>query len=154
MYRLCSAHIGLFFNIAADFGILFNQTSYTVVVDHTLALTGIPLVPFTVYFSESVTTSSMFRTWDSSLSGIGGVSAQLFDPQQSTHPFPASFEPPLVGSDTITAATGDNAPEPGNYRYDLRIVVILSVAPVNVAVKTAEVNITLTETPGECNFEF
>ena len=138
---------------ASDFGILFNQTSYTVVVDHTLALTGIPLVPFTVYFSESITSSSMFRTWDCTLSGIGGVSTQLFNLPQA-HPFPASFEPPLAGSDTITAATGDDAPGPGNYRYDLRIIVVLSVVPINLVVKTAEVNITLTETPGECNFEF
>ena len=132
---------------ASDFGIVFNQTSYTVVVDHTLALTGIPIVPFTVYFSESVTSSSLLRTWDTTISGIGGVGTQLFDLQQ-THPFPASFEPPLVGSDAITAATGDDAPEPGNYRYHLRVIVIFS--PFNVAIETVEVNITLTETPGEC----
>ena len=130
---------------ASDFGIVFNQTSYTAVVDHTLALTGIQLVPFTVYFSESVTTSSLFRSWSSSLSGIG-VSGLLFDLQLS-HPFPTSFEPPLVGSDAITAATGDNAPEPGNYRYILQVIVIFS--PFNIAIETAEVNITLTETPGE-----
>ena len=104
-----------------------------------------------MYFSESVTSSALLRTWDCSLSAIGGVSTQLFDLQQS-HPFPASFEPPLVGSDAITATTGDNAPEPGNYRYILRVVVIFS--PANVAVETAEVNITLTETPGEWNSGF
>ena len=141
----------LYMHAASDFGILFNQTSYTVVVDHTLALTGIPLVPFTVYFSESVTTSSLLRTWDCSLSAIGGVSAQLFNLPQ-THPFPDSFEPPLVGSEAITAATGDNAPEPGNYRYILRVIVVISL--VNIAIETAEVNITLTETPGEWIFAF
>ena len=135
---------------ASDFGILFNQTSYTVIVDHTLALTGIPIVPFTVYFSEPVTTSSLFNTWDTSLSGIGGISTQLFN-LQSTHPFPANFEPPLVDSVDITAATGDDAPEPGNYRYILQVIVIFS--PFNVAFKTVEVNITLTETPSEWNFE-
>ena len=138
--------LALFFHIAADFGIVFNQTSYTVVADHTLALTGIPLVPFTLYFSESVTTLSLFRSWDTSLSGIGGLSTQLFDLQQP-HPFPTSFEPPLVGSDAITAATGDNAPEPGNYRYILQVVVVFT--QFNVAIETVEVNITLTETPGE-----
>ena len=131
---------------ASDFGIIFNQTSYTVVVDHTLTLTGIPIVPFTVYFSESVTTSALLRTWDCSLAGIGGVSTQLFDIQQA-HPFPASFEPPLVDSDAIMAATGDNTPEPGNYCYILRVIVIIS--PVNLAIETVEVNITLTETPSE-----
>ena len=103
-----------------------------------------------MYFSESVTSLSLFRTWDSSLSGIGGVSTQLFELQQ-THSFPASFESPLVGSDAITAATGDNAPEPGNYRYNLQVIVVIS--PVNVAMETVEVNITLTETPGEWNSE-
>ena len=135
---------------ASDFGIVFNQTRYTVVVDHTLALTGIPLVPFTVYFSESVTTSALFKAWESSLSGIRGISTQLFNLPQ-THPFPASFEPPLVDNADITAATGDNAPEPGNYRYNLQVIVIFS--PFNVVFKTVEVNITLTETPGEWNSE-
>ena len=129
---------------------MFNQTSYTVVVDHTLALTGIPIVPFTVYFSESVTTSSLFKTWESSLSGIGGISTQLFNLPQTNH-FPASFDPPLVGSVAITAATGDNTPEPGNYRYILQVIVIFS--PFNVAFKTVEVNITLTATPGKWKSE-
>ena len=99
-----------------------------------------------MYFSELVTDSSLLRTWDTSLAGIGGDSRQLFDLQQS-HPFPASFEPPLVDSDAIRAATGGNAPEPGNYSYFLRVIVIFS--PFNVAIETAEVKITLTETPGE-----
>ena len=130
---------------------MFNQTRYTVVVDHTLALTGIPLVPFTVYFSESVTSTALFRSWSSSLSSIGGTSSSFFD-LQLWHQFPASFESPLVGSDAIVAATGDNAPPPGNYRYILQVIVIFS--PVNVAVETAEVNITLTETSGEWNSGF
>ena len=133
------------FFTASDFGILFNQTSYTVVVDHTLALTGIPLVPFTVYFSESVASSS---TWSSFLIGIGGVSMQLFSLQQA-HLFPAGFEYPVVDSDAITAATGDNAPEPGNYGYILHVSVVYGFFPIISKIKTAKVNITLTETPSE-----
>ena len=87
--------------------------TYTVVVDHTLALTGIPIVPFTVYFSESVTSTSLFRSWSSSLSGIEGISTQFFE-LQKFHPFPDIFESPLADSDAIVAATEDNAPEPGN----------------------------------------
>ena len=134
---------------ASDFGILFNQTSYTVVVDHTLALTGIPLVPFTVYFSESVTSNALIGSWTSSLSGIGGVSANIFH-LELAHFFPTSFIPPLADSNAIVAASGDNAPAPGNYSYELSVAVIVWVNGVPYPISEATiVNIVLIETPGE-----
>ena len=128
---------------ASDFGILFNQTSYTVVADHTLALTGIPIVPFTVYFSESVTTSPVINSWTASLSKIAGAGSH-FD-VQLLHEFPTNFQPPLADSDAIVVDTND-PPKPGNYRYNLDVSVIISIH--SIAFNSVEVNITITETPG------
>ena len=139
---------------------MFNQTSYTVVVDHTLALTGIPLVPFTVYFSESVTSTAFGAqlggtgSWTATLAGIGGVSTQYFHLELS-HLFPDSFTPPLADSDTIVvaAAEGDNAPGVGNYSYQLSVTVLTQMSPFSPVLlpvsNSAIVNITLIETPGE-----
>ena len=126
---------------------MFNQTSYTVVVDHTLALTGIPIVPFTVYFSEFVTTSSPFKSWSASLSIIGAAGSH-FDIQLLLHQFPTNFQPPLADSDAIVVKM-DNPPEPGNYRYNLQVYVITQIIPQMVAHNLVEVNITITETPSE-----
>ena len=131
---------------ASDFGILFNQTSYTAVVDRTLALTGIPIVPFTVYFSESVTTSSPFKSWGASLSSNAGAGSHFDVPL--LHQFPTNFQPPLADSDAIVVRM-DDPPEPGNYRYNLQVYVIVSFTPPTVAQTSVEVNITITETPGE-----
>ena len=128
---------------ASDFGILFNQTSYTVVVDHTLALTGIPLVPFTVYFSESVTTSPVINSWTASLSKIAGAGSHFGI--QLLHEFPTNFQPPLADSDAIVVNTND-PPKPGNYSYNLDVSVIISIH--SIAFNSVEVNITITETPG------
>ena len=135
---------------------MFNQTSYTVVVDHTLALTGIPLVPFTVYFSESVTSTAFGAqlgtgSWTAALSGIGSTSTQYFHLELS-HPFPIGFTPPLADNDTIVvaAAEGDNAPGVGNYSYELSVVVIVLVNGLPYPIsETTIVNIILIETPGE-----
>ena len=133
---------------------MFNQTSYTVVVDHTLALTGIPLVPFTVYFSESVT-STAFGTgfWTAALSGIGSTSTQYFHLELS-HLFPVGFTPPLADNHTIVvaAAEGDNALGVGNYSYQLSATVLTRASPFSPVLpvsNSAIVNITLIETPGE-----
>ena len=134
------------YDTAADFGILFNQTSYTVVVDRTLALTGIPVVPFTVYISESVTTASPFKTWTASLSSIGGVRSHFDVPL--LHSFPTNSQPILADSDAIVVNM-DDPPEPGNYMYNLQVVVITQIIPQTVVQNSVEVNITITETPGE-----
>ena len=108
--------------IASDFGLVFNQTSYTIVTNLTLALTGAPLVKFTVYLSDSVTSSAASLGWTVSLLSIGGVSNQYFTfEEQQTHPFPASFQTPLADNDSIivSAATGPNAPAAGIYSYIL-----------------------------------
>ena len=131
---------------ASDFGIVLNQTSYTVVIDRTLALTGIPIVPFTVYFSESVTTASPFKSWSTSLSTIGEAGSH-FD-VQLLHQFPTNFQPPLADSDAIVVNM-NNPPEPGNYRYNLQVTVIVSITPPTVTQTSVEVNITITETPSE-----
>ena len=55
---------------ASDFGLVFNQTSYAVVTNLTLALIGAPLVKFTVYFSDSVTSSAATSSWTVSLLSI------------------------------------------------------------------------------------
>ena len=127
---------------ATDFGILFNQTSYTVVVDRTLALTGIPIVSFTVYFSESVTTSSLFNSWTSALASIKGA-GQHFD-IPLTHIFPGTFQPPLTDSDAIVVNPSD-PPETGNYSYYLQVHVVIS--HINVLSNSVVVNIEIT--PGE-----
>ena len=137
---------------------MFNQTSYTVVVDHTLALTGIPLVPFTVYFSESVTSTAFGAqlgtgSWTAALSGIGSTSTQYFHLELS-HPFPVGFTPPLADNHTIVvaAAEGDNAPGVGNYSYQLSVTVLTQMSPFSLVLpvsNSAIVNITLIETPGE-----
>ena len=139
------------FNIflASDFGLVFNQTSYTVVTNLTLALTGTPLINFTVYFSDSVTSSAATSGWTASLLSIGGVSNQYFTfEEQQTHPFPASFQTPLAESDSIvvSAATGPNAPTAGIYSYILQVTVVTGLLPNNVHAVTdlAVVNITLT----------
>ena len=142
-YIYSSNIILIFFFTASDFGILFNQTRYTVVVDHTLALTGIPIVPFTVYFSESVTSTSLFNSWSASLSSIAGAGSHFDVPL--FHPFPTNFQPPLADSDAIVVNT-DNPPEPGNYRYTLQIHVIIDI--ISVTFNSVEVNITIFETPG------
>ena len=144
----------LFFHIASDFGIVFNQTSYTVVVDHTLALTGIPLVPFTVYFSESVTSTVLVLSgtgsWTAALSGIGGDSTEYFH-LDLTHFFPDSFTPPLADSDAIVASE-NNAPGVGNYSYQLSVTVLTRASPFSPVLpvtKSVIVNIMLIEAPGE-----
>ena len=124
---------------------MFNQTSYSVAVDRTLALTGIPVVPYTVYFSESVTTSSPFKTWSASLSSIAGAGSHFDVPL--LHSFPTNFQPPLVDSNAIVVNM-DDPPEPGNYRYKLQVHVIISIIPQSVAFESVNVNITIFETPG------
>ena len=134
---------------ASDFGILFNQTSYTVVVDHTLALTGIPLVPFTVYFNESVTSTALLRSWSYSLSSIEGADSHFDVPL--FHQFPDNFQSPLVDSDAIVV-NPSNSPEPGNYRYNLQAAVVISIT--DAVTHSVVVNITIIETPGELSFNY
>ena len=135
--------------LASDFGLVFNQTSYAVVTNLTLALTGAPLVKFTIYFSDSITSSAAILGWTVNLLNIGGVSNQYFTfEEQQTHPFPVSFQTPLADSDSIVvfAATGPNAPTTGIYSYILQVTVVTGVLPNNVQAVTdlAVVNITLT----------
>ena len=134
--------------LASDFGLVFNQTSYAVVTNLTLALTGAPLVKFTVYFSDSVTSSAATLGWAASLLSIGGVSNQYFTfGEQQTHPFPASFQTPLADNDSIvvSAATGLNAPSVGTYSYILQVTVVTGVWPnVQPVNNFAVLNITLT----------
>ena len=134
--------------IASDFGLVFNQTSYAVVTNLTLALTGAPLVKFTVYFSDSVTSSAATLSWTASLLSIGGVSNQYFTfGKQQTHPFPANFPTPLADSDSIvvSAATGPNSPSVGTYSYILQVTVVTGVLPnVEPVNNFAILNITLT----------
>ena len=134
---------------ASDFGLVFNQTSYTVVTNLTLALTGAPLVKFTVYFSDSVTSSAATLGWSASLLSIGsGVSNQYFTfEEQKTHPFPANFQTPLADNDSIvvSAATGPNAPTTETYSYILQVTVVTGVLPnVQPINNFAVINITLT----------
>ena len=124
---------------------MFNQTSYTVAVDRTLALTGIPIVPFTVYFSESVTTSSPFKSWTASLSSFTGAGSHFN--VELLHSFPTNFQPPLADTDAIVVNM-DDPPEPGNYMYRLEVSVIIDLISQSVALNSVEVNITITETPG------
>ena len=77
---------------------------------------------------------------------IGG-SGSHFD-LQLLHPFPTNFQPPLADSDAIVVNTND-PPEPGIYRYNLQVTVIISILPQSVAFNSVEVNITITETLGE-----
>ena len=128
---------------------MFNQTSYAVVSNLTLAITGAPLVKFTVYFSDLITSSAATLGWTASLLSIGEVSNQYFTfEEQQTHPFPASFQTPLADSDSIvvSAATGPNEPSVGTYSYILQVTVVTGVLPNNVHAVTdlAVVNITLT----------
>ena len=127
---------------------MFNQTSYAVVTNLTLALTGAPLVKFTVYFSDSVTSSAATSGWTASLLSIGEVSNQYFSfEEQQTHPFPGSFQTPLADNDSIivSAATEPNAPTTGTYSYILQVTVVTGVLPnVQPANNFAILNITLT----------
>ena len=127
---------------------MFNQTSYAVVTNLTLALTGAPLVKFTVYFSDSVTSSATTSSWAVSLLSISGVSNQYFTfKEQQTHPFPTSFQTSLADSDSIvvSAATGPNAPTTGTYSYILQVTVVTGVWPnVQPVNNFAVLNITLT----------
>ena len=111
---------------------MLNQTSYAVVTNLTLALNGAPLVKFTIYFSDSVTSSATASGWTVNLLSILGVSNQYFTfEEQQTHPFPASFQTPLTDSDSIivSAATGPNAPTAGTYSYILQVTVVTGVWP-------------------------
>ena len=123
---------------------MFNQTSYTVVVDRDVALTGIPLVPFTVYFSEPLTSSSLLSSWSSSLSSIEGAHSHFDVPL--SHTFPNNFQPPLADSDAIVVNPSD-PPEPGSYIYNLQVAVVISFT--EVVTQSVVVNITIIETPGE-----
>ena len=69
--KSCTNLLNHFYTVI-DFTILLNQTSYTVAVDHSLALTGIPLVRYTVFISEAVTSTSVINAWASTLSSTGG----------------------------------------------------------------------------------
>ena len=129
-----------------DFTILLNQTIYTATVDHSLALTGIPLVRFTVFISEAVTGASLINAWTTSLSSSGGSPTTFFTGNAVTHPFPPSFTPPLADSDTITVAAGTEPP-PGNYSYDLQVSTIYSGN--QIASYISEVIIELVQTPGK-----
>ena len=93
--------------IVIDFTILLNQTTYSIAVVHSLALTGIPLVRFTVFISEPVTSTSLTNAWTSTLSSIGGSisPSNFFTGNALQHPFSASFTPPLVEGDTILEYT-------------------------------------------------
>ena len=64
------------------------------------------------------------------------------------HQFPTEFQPPLVDSDAIVVKM-DDPPETGNYRYNLQVFVIIQVQPQSFVQNSVEVNITITETPGE-----
>ena len=135
-----------------DFTIILNQTTYTVAVDHSLALTGIPLVRFTVFISGTITSTSITNAWTPFLSSTAGSPTNYFTGNAVDHPFPASFTPPLVDSDTImvAAATGQNAPLPGNYSYNLLVSIVASVGGIPTAVSdTSEIIIQLIETPGK-----
>ena len=129
---------------ASDFGILFNQTSYTVVVDRDIAHTGIPLVSFTVYFSEPLTSSSLLSSWSSSLSSIEAAHSHFDVPL--SHIFPNNSQPPLADSDAIVVNPSD-PPEPGSYIYNLQVAVVISFT--EVVTQSVVVNITIIETPGE-----
>ena len=132
-----------------DFTILLNQTSYTATVDHSLALTGIPLVRFTVFISEAVTGASLINGWISTLSSIGGSPTNIFTPSAIYHPFPPSFTPPLADSVTIAVAAGSE-PLPGNYSYNLQVVTFFSVNGIAGPVSySSEVIIRLIVTPGK-----
>ena len=135
---------------------MLNQTSYAVVTNLTLALTGTPLVKFTVYFSDSVTSLATTSSWTVSLLSISGVSNQYFTfEEQQTHPFPASFQTPLADSDSIvvSAATGSNAPTTGTYGYILQVTVVTGVLPnVQLMNNFAVLNITLTGNVGNLTY--
>ena len=97
-----------------------------------------------MYFSESVTSSSLVRSWSSSLSSIEGADSH-FD-VQITHQFPDNFQPPLADSDSIVVNPSD-PPETGSYIYNLQVAVVISF--VEVVTHSVVVNITIIETPGE-----
>ena len=131
-----------------DFTIVLNQTTYTIAEGHSLALTGIPLVQFTVFISEIITSTSLTLSWSSTLSSTSGSPTSFFTGTAVEHPFPASFTPPLVDSNTImvAAGTGPNAPPPGNYTYDLLVTAIAYVGGiVQVVSDISEVTIQLIE---------
>ena len=140
----------------ADFTIIFNQTSYTVAVDHSLALTGIPLVRYTVFISEAVTSTSITNGWTSFLSSTAGSPTNLFTGNAVEHPFPANVTSPLVDSDTIAVATCiAPPPPPGIYSYELLVSTIANVGGTPQAITdSSELIIQLIETPGKQNIRF
>ena len=138
-----------YFYTLIDFTILLNQTTYTAKVDHSLALTGIPLVRYTVFISEAITSASPINAWTSTLSSIGGSPTNFFTPSALNHPFPPSFTPPLADSDTIAVAAGSEPP-PGNYSYNLQVATVAIVNGIPIVVSySSGVIIQLIATPGK-----
>ena len=131
-----------------DFTILLNQTTYTIAVDHSLALTGIPLVRFTVFISEAVTSTSLIGGW---ISSIAGSPTNIFTRNVVQHSFPANVTPPLIYSDNIAVATcAAPPPPPGIYTYELLVITVASVGGIQQAISdTSELTIQLIETPGK-----
>ena len=92
--------------VTADFTILLNQTTYNIAVDHSLALTGIPLVRFTVFISEAVTSESLTNGWTSTISSTIGLPTNFFTFMGNTvqHSFPASFTPHIPFTIALSAS--------------------------------------------------
>ena len=110
LYTVSRVIIILFFSaVPLNFTVLFNQSSYAVSLNYTAALSGIPIVPFTVFISEAVTSAALsaHQYWLSVLYSDGSVIYAPFGFQAGpTHPFPANFPSPLVGKDTIFVLPG------------------------------------------------
>ena len=128
------------------FDIIFNQSSYSITLNESTAISGIPLVYFTVYVRGSLIDSSITKSLIVIISS-GGASSFTLNPSSVGNPLTAEATPP---SPSVFVVSGMiwivpiAKPQPGVY-------ILTLFASLVLVTEEATANITLLET-SECLF--
>lgn len=114
-------------------------------MNYTAALSGNPLVPFTVFISEAVTsaTLSAHQYWLSVLYSDGSVTYAPYGFQAGpNHPFPANFQSPLIGQDSIVVLPG-HLPILGTQNFQLQAIAFVAMNDSMIVSESVDVKITI-----------
>ena len=131
--------------VPLNFTVLFNQSSYAVSVNYTAALSGIPIVSFTVFISDAVISAALsaHQYWLSVLYSDGSVTYAPYGFQAGpTHPFPANFQSTLIAEDSIFVLPG-HSPVLGTQNFQLQAIVFVAMSGSVIASDSVDIKITI-----------
>lgn len=138
--------------VPEDFSIIFNQSSYFVTLNESSAISGNPLIHFTIYAQGSLIDLSITKSLVVIILESGGANSFTLHPSSFGEPLITTAVTPapnvFVVSGMIWIAPNAQ-PQPGVYVLTLSASMLFLPVPVS---EEATVNITLLETSEFVNY--